>query len=139
LRNLTLANFGHIVGQIVKEFLDQVLPNIIENEPAKFKNHFNGSKIQLISLFRTLVYQSDKCKATLAVTADILSFVQSIKDNCKIFKLKNENLWNLNSQHIKQFKNLTEADNIWTNFIFDLFIRISEHLLANTSQWELYI
>ena len=84
----TLAHYGHVVGSVVKEFLDKVVPIITAQAEIKLSR-----QDELIKFFQTLNYQSGRCEAKLSIKLSTIEFISTLKKKIDAFKFQNKDLW----------------------------------------------
>ena len=138
MKDTIVANYGHIVGHVVKEFFDTVMESVSELRRDKVKQ--SPMQRQLLSFFRTLSYSSVTCEAKLLVTNEIVEFVRGIRDKVRAFAFQNKKIWADYSMDPRYFKGLLPTtDEKWIKFIFEIFCLISDHLVSNTTQCEGYL
>ncbi len=103
MKKSILHHYGHIVGGIVKEFLDTVINPISNEEPVRL----SGPPTKLIFFFRKIAYHHGQLAAKHIVTGDIVQSVTKIRETTvDSFAEKFNEIWINRRFDTKSFKGL---------------------------------
>eukprot|EP00347_Sterkiella_histriomuscorum_P010741 403375097 len=127
IRQLTIKNYGYIVGGLVLEYLD------IQKQILAEKSLKPSSATSLSQFFKRLVFIESQNEGKFIINEGILGFCKKMQTFIESFKFQNSEIYTNFCQQPKYYKGqLVTTDPKWQNFIFKLFNDLSIFLLKHT-------
>eukprot|EP00347_Sterkiella_histriomuscorum_P007626 403348194 len=134
IRQLTIKNYGYIVGGLVLEYLD------IQKQILAEKSLKPSSATSLSQFFKRLVFIESQNEGKFIINEGILGFCKKMQTFIESFKFQNSEIYTNFCQQPKYYKGqLATTDPKWQNFIFKLFNDLSIFLLKHTLMSSEYL